>query len=467
MARRLTDTEAMLWNLDETPSLRSTMGMIAILDSAPDPERLRNTIVRAIGHVPALRERVRPSTLPLFPPEWVLDSEFDLDHHLRFIRLPAPASRAAMIELAAAIINDPFDRGRPLWQITTITGLPRGRAGLAIKLHHSIADGQGALALGAHLLEFEPASPPPEPIALADVLAGLTPDPEPAPSSLADSIRDGAEKLAGFITGTATSFAHAGRAAEAGSDAVSEAVAAAKVVAEHVPAKGHEGSPLWRARTRNRRFVAYELPLENLRDGAQRSEVSLNDLFVVACAEAAVLQHERASVELPTIAATVVISTRHAAEGNPNNAFIPVGLSLPGTGATTADRLAAARHQILAKRDQIAGGPDVFGALGSFAAFLPNSMTSVLALDQARRVDFATSNVPGLPVPAWIAGQRIESMLPVGPVAGTAFNATLLSYGDLAAVGFHVDPAVIPDRPSLRSDFRNGLKSLGVLGLPR
>ena len=128
MARRLSDTEALLWSMEHHPSLSSTMGSILLLDGAPDPERVRRTIAYTVASVPRLRERVVEPLIRVAPPEWVEDDQFDLDHHLRFLRLRPRATMADLEAFAAQTINDPFDRGRPLWQWTIVTGLRGGRA---------------------------------------------------------------------------------------------------------------------------------------------------------------------------------------------------------------------------------------------------------------------------------------------------------------------------------------------------
>lgn len=464
MARRLTDTEAMLWNLEQNPQLGSTMGAVAILDGPPDPERLRTTFIHAIAGAAPLRERVQPSVVPLLPPEWVTDTEIDLDHHLRFIRLPAKAGRRRLMDQATALINDPFDRTRPLWQITTITGLPRGRAALVIKLHHSIADGQGALALAAHVLEFEPDAPPPEAMSLDDVMTAIGSDEDHSAHTLAETLRVGAEKFAGLLNDAASSLAHPSRTAEAGTDAV----AAARSLAEQLPSSQEaQGSMLWRHRSRNRRSASLLFPVGALRSRSAELGVRLNDLFVVACAEAALRQHQRADVELEHIHATVVVSTRRGEEHATENAFLPISVVLPGTGSDALARLEAVHEQVREKRARVEEQTDMLGLLGSFANLLPPAISGAVALDQARRIDFATSNLPGPPIPVWIAGRKIESLIPLGPLGGTAFNATLLSYNGEAAVSLHADPAAIGDVGQLLSDFRKGLQRLGVTGLPR
>ena len=458
----MTDAEQLMWSVEQDPRLRSTMGAIAILDGPPDLGRLRDTIIRAIPLVPPLRERVQPSGVPLVPPERVLDRNLDLDHHIRSLRLPHPGSMAALEALACQLINDPFDRDRPLWQITVVSGLPRRRSALVIKLHHTIADGQGAFGLAAGLLEFQADAPPPEPgdidAVLAD-LAELSPR-DPNPASLGDSLRYGAERIAGFLNEAATALANPQRAADAG--------AAAKQLADQLPTNGTgTRSPLWSRRSGNRRLATLTLPIASLRSAATQNEMSVNEVFVTACADAAVIQHERAGVHLPEIHTSLIISTRQQGDTTTGNAVVPVPLELPGTGHTSADRLRALRSQVEAKQAEASQTSDALAAFGVVANLFPASIAAGFALQQTAKIDIATSNLPGPAIPLWIAGRRITSILPVGPLAGTACNATLLSVGDEAAIGLHVDPASGIDPATLRLDLRTALMALGVSGVAR
>ena len=462
MASRMTDTEALMWSVEQNPQLRSTMGAIAILDGVPDPERLRATIIKALPSVPALRERVQPSGVPLVPPERVLDQHLDLDHHIRVIRLPPSSGMAALEALACTIINDPFDRDRPLWQMTIVSGLPRRRCGLVIKLHHSIADGQGALGLAMHLLEFQADAPEPERRAVADVLETLAEASprDPNPASLADSLRFGAERIAGFLNEAAGALANPQRAADAG--------AAAKHLADQLPSSDTAvGSSLWRRRSGNRRLATYALPLDALKRAAAHREMKINELFVVACAEAAMAQHARAGVDIHELNTSVVISTRTDDHPAQTNSFVPVAVTLPADEAGVEHRIDALRAQIQLKRNEVDTTAEAIGAFGAVANLLPASLAAAFALQQTRRLDFATSNLPGPAIDMWIAGRQILSLRPVGPLGGTAFNATLLSLGNEAAIGLHVDPATGIEAPELRNDLRSGLRTLGVSGLPR
>lgn len=458
----MTDTEALMWSVEQNPKLRSTMGAIVLVDGSIDIDRLRATVVRAVPSVPALYERVQPSGVPLVPPERVIDLDLDLDHHVRAVRLPGPASMAKLEALACQIINDPFDRDRPLWQMTVVNGLPRGRSAIVAKLHHSVADGQGALGLAAHLLEFTADAPAPTPRPIGEVVAELAAASplDPQPASLGDSLRFGAERIAGFLNEAANALANPQRAAEAG--------AAARHLADQLPANDDASrSPLWVHRSGNRRLVTMAIPLDRLKAAASERDLRINELFVAACVDAAVRQHDRAEVHLPDVSTSIVISTRDDEDDDASNSFVPTAVRIPGTGAGLDERIDELRRQVAAQRDDLTTTTDALSTFGAVANLLPASVAASLALQQTQRIDVATSNLPGPAIDLWVAGQRITSLRPVGPVGGTAFNATLLSVGAEATLGLHVDPATGIDADELAADVLAGFRELGVGGLPR
>jgi diacylglycerol O-acyltransferase len=97
--------------------------------------------------VPRFRQRVVEPTTPVAPPAWGLDPHFDLDYHLRRVRLPAPGSMADLLRLAESIGITPLDRSRPLWVGTLVDGLAGGRAAYVLRLHHCLMDRFGTMQL--------------------------------------------------------------------------------------------------------------------------------------------------------------------------------------------------------------------------------------------------------------------------------------------------------------------------------
>ena len=81
-------------------------------------------------------------------------------------------------------------------------------------------------------------------------------------------------------------------------------------------------------------------------------------------------------------------------------------------------------------------------------------------------VDFLASNVPGVPVPMWLEGQRVLKLVPFGPTAGSAVNVTLMSYDGICYIGVNADAAAIPDPDLLASCLREGFDEVCAFGEP-
>ncbi len=396
----MNETESMMWGLEANPNLASTMGSLMILAKAPDREWATASIVKAVANVPRLRVRVAQPTLGIRTPHWTLDTQFDLGHHLRFMRLPPRATADELNQAVVHWINDPFDRSRPLWEILVLTGLPGGKAALISKLHHSIADGAGALEMAGEIYGFgEPGTKPPlidldqlfNELQAEEGVKAVNDKAEKSDKNQDNQTDDGS----GFfdrIGSVASLIADRRRVTAVGNDAVQ----AARVVAGQFPSlSGHSGSELWQRRSRNRRFEYLEIPLAALKASANEHGVRLNDIFVGACAEGVLRYHDEYGVELPEISSTVVVSTRRPDDDPHANAFTPTSIPLPGHGVGTAERIAYINNEIELRRHALRDHRDLIGSVSGLAAALPTNLATGLALGQASRVDIATSNLPG------------------------------------------------------------------------
>jgi len=70
---------------------------------------------------------------------------------------------------------------------------------------------------------------------------------------------------------------------------------------------------------------------------------------------------------------------------------------------------------------------------------------SGLAREQAGHIDFATSNLPGFPGKTFVGGAKTLHCYPFGPVAGTAFNLTMMSTHKMLDLGINIDPAAVTE----------------------
>ena len=70
--------------------------------------------------------------------------------------------------------------------------------------------------------------------------------------------------------------------------------------------------------------------------------------------------------------------------------------------------------------------------------------------------------MPGVPVPVWLSGAKVELMYPLVGTIGAAINVTMLTYNGTASVGVSTDDAAVGDRGELVASLREGFAE--VLG---
>jgi len=106
----------------------------------------------------------------------------------------------------------------------------------------------------------------------------------------------------------------------------------------------------------------------------------------------------------------------------------------------------------------------LFAQLSGVFTALPAPLLVRVARQQVGTVDFTTSNVRGAPFDLWIAGARLLANYPIGPMAGTAFNLTTMSYRGNLDMGCSIDTAAIEEPALLRQCLVESFDELLVLG---
>ena len=149
----MSDSDALMWNIEKDPLLRSTIVTVLLLDRPPDWDRLVDKIERGTWLIPRLRQRIATPLLRMGPPQWSGDANFDLRYHLRRVKVCEP-TLDAVLDLARTSAMAGFDRARPLWEYTVVEGLEGGRSAMILKVHHSMTDGVGGMKLLLMLFDF-------------------------------------------------------------------------------------------------------------------------------------------------------------------------------------------------------------------------------------------------------------------------------------------------------------------------
>jgi WS/DGAT/MGAT family acyltransferase len=459
----MSQAEAVMWTVEKDPALRSDFTNITLLDGAPDENRLRAKVHRAVVDIPRLGQRVVSAPLRLAPPQWQADPTLDLEYHLRRVSAPPPGGMRELLDLAARLSSSPLDRSRPLWEFTLVEGLEHGRAALLQRVHHTITDGVGGLKLSLSLVDFE--AEPTEPAALEPSASHDEHQTDQRPSTLGivtDAIgfavaRDrqligqGLGAFAGLVVHPTSVPRHAG-----------EAVRFAGSVRRQVLVTQAARSPLLASRSLGRRFEVFSVPLDETHRAAKALGGSLNDCYVAGVAGALGLYHERLGLPVGELRMAMPVSTREHADAAanrfaPSRVMVPVGPDDPAARFTVVhERLAGVRDEpALAAADSLA----------ELLAFLPTAVLVTATRNQARTIDFATSNLRGSPVDLYVGGARILANYPMGPRAGCALNVTMLSYcGDLH-MGLNIDPAAVTEPDVLLDCFAEAFTDLVAAGV--
>jgi hypothetical protein len=152
----------------------------------------------------------------------------------------------------------------------------------------------------------------------------------------------------------------------------------------------------------------------------------------------------------------MAISTR--TEGSGANAFSLARFTVPTAEMPMGDRFRLIHAAAEAARQE--SGGSAMNALSAVAANLPTSLITRIARQQSQTVDFATSNVRGAPMPLFLAGAQILQNYPVGPLAGVAFNLTLLSYDHSLDMGVNIDTAAVEQPEVLRACLEHAFRDL-------
>ncbi len=436
MGGRMSDTEALMWAAERDPVLRSSFLSVTICDAELDIERFRRRMAALAEAAPRLRQRVVAN--PIGPPSWRYDRDFDLDHHVRHVALPAPGSDRQLLDLAADLFEDPFDPARPLWTFLVVQGLSGGRGALLSKFHHTITDGVGALRLSSMFIDTDPDQDQPNlPPRVSDEAAPWSP-------------LSGVAGLLRRQVGAARS------AAVAGAGLFADPVSAARTVTSMVQLDSAR-SPLWRRRGVRRHLEVLSFDLDDVKHAAKRLGGTVNDVFVCALSDAAGAYHRVRCADVGDLRVSMPMSTRTERTAG-GNSFVPARVLVPCGDIEPDARFALVRSRL--HRARSGASPGLVGVAAGVLASLPPPVVARVARQQTGTIDFAASNVRGAPFELWIAGARILHNYPMGPTGGTAFIATILSTAGTLDLGLCCDSAAVLDPADLRDRIATGFAAV-------
>ena len=119
---------------------------------------------------PLFKRRLVHVPLELDFPYWVDDENFDLEYHVRHVRLPEPGDWRQFCIQVARYHSRSLDMTKPLWEMYVVEGLdnidwlPEGSYAIATKIHHAAVDGKAIMDFFGALADIDNKGTPAVPL---------------------------------------------------------------------------------------------------------------------------------------------------------------------------------------------------------------------------------------------------------------------------------------------------------------
>jgi diacylglycerol O-acyltransferase / wax synthase len=438
-ARRMSAMDASFFNLERTGQLLHIAGVYTV-EGALDFERLERELGERLHLLPRYTQRVVEVPFGLAHPTWEDDPEFHIRNHVHRHTLRPPGDDEQLSKLASRLFAEPLDRTRPLWELHQIDGYRGDRSVLFGKVHHAMVDGVS----GVHLLSVifdpspRPASFPPAPAAVPAA---------PLPSwvaQLVEGVREEVTRSASLLQRFGALVRHPAKLfaelAEAG-DALGEMLRLVVAGTPPTPFNGHVSIL--------RRVLWTTFDLNHVKGIKNRLGGTVNDVILATIATAlrGYLQEHGVQPDGMELRAMVPVNVRAASEGGAlGNRISMMAAPLPVGIHDPLERLRQVRAAMGALKGS--GQPARMTRMLEVVELLPPFLQRPLAWlnFQGAPVNTVCTNVPGPPVSLYAQGKRLETLVPIVPLAqGVGLAFAILSYADTITIGVNADPALVPD----------------------
>ena len=458
----------------ETPEMPMHVGSFNLCELPADFKgSFHKAVMAHIGkrmhQAPVFSRKLVFMPLDLGHPLWVEADSVNIGFHIRRAdsakKGAAPMTLAEAHRLCAQLHGELIDRNFPLWEFYVFDRiqLPASQGGKIVggffsKIHHAALDGKGGVMLANALLDLTPSPrevPPPDlskkPLRESDLKIGKM------IGSVFSSSLGQLMKAAKSLPTAAATFGSTLVKQSTGSSATGMK---AKMSIKLAPA-----TPFNAGITTERVFVTATIPLVECKAMGKVVGGSFNDIVLWICATALrnyLTQHH--SLPQKSLVAAMPVSLRDAGEEGSKDAT-NLGNQVSMTLVELGTHLA---HPLKRMNAIMASTAKVKMSMQSLKGLLPTDYPSLLApwlVGGAARMalnaygklgngglasklpmvaNLVISNVPGTPVPLYLAGARFLSFHPLSIIMhGLALNITIQTYAG------HVDFGIIADKKAL------------------
>jgi len=445
------------------------IGGVYVFDAKDAPDTFSydawQTVVRdRLRCSKVFRERLVEVPWDLSFPYWIRDPDFDLQAHLPRVKLASPGGMQELMGLAASIWSEVLDRERPLWEMTfvegldNISGIAKDSYALITHVHHAAVDGKAGSEMMSALMDISPE---------IRQMKGEDPwEPEEMPSkwdAIAESWSKAGKKalgLPGFIGKTALGAAH---------------LFTDKRLRRLEPPPRILTAPatIFNQTIRSgRSYWAKNFDFERIRAIRKAAPgITINDVVLAICA-GGLRDYLLEKNELPEkpLVAMAPISVRQEGEGKGDddgtgNQVSAMLLSLATDIGDPLERLLHIHNNTRRSKVHASALP-----ANQLTEFLPSETLAAAARVYTRTrlggrhrpfFNVTITNVPGPPVPLYIAGAKIHTAYGMAPILdGLGLILVVLSYKGQISIGASSCEQIVPDPDILVNCIANALDDL-------
>jgi diacylglycerol O-acyltransferase len=426
------------------------IGGVYVIDAGDAPEEFsydswHSLVESRLKCSKVFRDRLVEVPWDLSFPYWVRDPDFDLDAHLPRLKLPEPGGMAELMKLASDCWDRVLDRERPLWEIAfvegldTLPGISPGSFALITKVHHAAVDGKAGTEMMSAMLDIS--------TEIRDIPGEDDWTPEELPSTLGVITRSWsraghkAVDLAGFIGKVAVGTAQLyGNKRLRKLDSPPRLLSAPSTIFNQTI-----DSP--------RTFWGKNFDFNRIK--SIRKSVpgtTINDVVLAVCA-GGLRNYLLEKGELPgkPLVAMAPISVRKEEDqegsGNQVSAML---VSLATDIEDPLCRLLEIRANTFRSKVQASALP-----ANQITEFLPSETLAAATRVYTRTrmggrhrpfFNVTITNVPGPPIPLYVAGARIHSVFGMAPILdGLGLLLVIFSYNGRISIGINSCQQIVPD----------------------
>jgi diacylglycerol O-acyltransferase / wax synthase len=444
---RLTPEDlVMLWPDKAWPQ---EIGALAFLDGAGlfgagggfRVDAARQAVEARLHLLPRFRQLLQVPPKAQGGPLWVDARAFDVAEHVQVVEVPSPGGEPDLVRIAERLASERLDRSRPLWRMWFLTGLPEGRVGWFVKMHHCIADGIAGVATIATLLDADPDAGMGQP-------QPWTPSPPPSADELIADAHERRSSRRRLALGRLTNPVHTMRALAAAWPAMRELLAEPALPPTSLTRLVGEG----------RRLALVRSNLDSIKEIARSSDAKVNDVLLAAIAGGLrSLLHDRGEKVADDVLRVYVPVTlrpydqRAQARGNE---IAQMMVPLPVGGVDPRQRLrqiASETARRKARSRPSVGRMPTGGIAGKV----------FLTLIDRQRVNVETADLPGPVMPLYFAGSRLLEVFPLLPLIGkVSLGIGAFSYAGGFNITVVADRHAFPDLDAFVAGMRRELEAL-------